>query len=367
MSNAIAEWSVRGRVDLSICGRSLADQRLAEFLAGVERIVATEANVFGSLRVEVSRERGAYARLQSELKRDHRPPFEGLLRAHPVLSIVSTYQSDDARHMAVDWLETAIMHYELESGALSVVVAETCDNLDQLVAFIVGNLLVSAGMLQALHGSVIRWNDRNILIAGDSGSGKTTFCLTALAAGGSIVTEDVTYADFSSQFISVLTRDFVTVRPGTYAAFRDILPSSATMDSVVARLDTPEMLFQFGREYQERMPLPPRVQASLGPVSEIDVCVIPQFRPDVDRPVLRRVRSSRASAVLDCQLERSIGYWITEAVLPRMHSPDEVLSYPRSRIPPEVPVIALTLGLDYRSRFDEIMCDVAEVADGVRI
>lgn len=62
--------------------------------------------------------------------------------------------------------------------------------LSQLLRYAVGRVLAHRGHL-VLHAAVLVIKGQAVLIAGPTGSGKTTLCLAALRAGASVVTDDL--------------------------------------------------------------------------------------------------------------------------------------------------------------------------------
>lgn len=327
--------------------------RVLDYLAGIDQIMPAAGRDAGSVVVKICDDAAGFEAALQRADSGRGPASVGVAALHPKVPGVRVLQSKADLSVVIDWDQRSVMELVPGSGQLDVWAAPALESLEQLVCFVVGNLLVSAYGVQAFHGSVIRWRDRHVLFAGPSGSGKTSFSLALAAAGARWVTEDVTHSSPGGrEFVSVLMRDHISVRPGTYAAFRDVLETHAGLEYRAQQ--SAVRLFALGKTGEAKVPIPPTLIHEVDEVVQpLAAAIFPVIDPRANGVSVQRLSTQDASMFLDCLLVRPVGHVFA---LPLADGVGLQREYPRAAWSTDLPAYSVRVGLDYRDQVADL-CD----------
>lgn len=329
--------------------------RALRYLDGLQIIADQSGSLLPNAVVSVDWDTRRYEHLTA-VNRTYGPAFAGLAAVHPDVPGVCIRQSEDGQHTIIVWNDESVFSYHRGSGRLEVALGPGCRSADYTLGFAVGALAVSSGCVGAHHGSVIRWRDKNVLIAGPSGHGKTSIALAAAASGGRWVTEDVTYMQ-NGIFVATMLRSHLSVRQGTYAYFRDLLPYVAELEGHDDGA-TSHDLFAHGKRREVKISVPPSLILQSAPTTaSVDAVLFPRIHPDAQSVRVSALRREAAVALLDCMLSRPIAFTLMDCVA-QDGSGDGRWRYPGADALHGIPAASVRFPLDYRSSVPAVLDDV---------
>jgi hypothetical protein len=337
--------------------------RSLRYLDGMETIARRSGHSMPSVVLSVDWHPDRFTEVVSRSE-TYGPAFTGLATVHPEVRGVRVRQSDDGRDTIIVWDDESAFSYRRESGRLAVSLGPGCRSADYVLGFAVGALAVSGGCVGAHHGSVVRWRDKNVLIAGASGHGKTSISLAAAAAGGQWVTEDVTYMH-DGTFIATMMRGHLSIRQGTYVYFRDLLPHLTELENEVSSASG-RALFDQGKRHEAKVSVPPSlIWQPASTVDTIDAVLFPRIHPDAGSVRLTSLRPQVAVGLLDCMLSRPIAFTLMDCVRQDASS-DLRWAYPRADRLEGIPAASVRFPLDYRSLVPSVLDELLDLPVAAR-
>lgn len=331
----------------------ICPKQVLTYLRGLDALVPAAACGAGAAEVAFHDGAVAFAGRLARIE-GFSPADVGIAALHPDVPKVRVLQDSNTLAVVVDWQGRALIELVPGSDRIDVWLAPELRSFPQLVCFVVGSLMVAAYGLQAFHGSVVEWKGRAVLLAGASGSGKTSFSLALAAQGARWLTEDTTHtAPGGLEFVPVLMRDHISVRPGTYAAFRDILEPHPALAARIDRTSAAD-LFAMGRTGQARVTIPQSlIGQAPGETAPLAAVVFPTIDSGATGTSVRPLASEHATMVLDSLLMRPIGLLFA---LPLADDTGLPRQYPRARWSSALPAYSVRVGLDYRDHVADL-CD----------
>jgi hypothetical protein len=165
-----------------------------------------------SLRLDVRRD----PLLIEHVRRSRlRPPSEAegsVLAQLPANDIAAAFLSADGRKLVIDWRGGGLMFARRHSGSARTLRGADGAHFGWMLSYVTATTLVRCGLCAVVHGGVVRLRDRNFLIAGPRGSGKTTLALLLVREGAEVVTDDITYVFDRKRFLPCPLRPYMHVR-----------------------------------------------------------------------------------------------------------------------------------------------------------
>lgn len=134
--------------------------------------------------------------------------------------------------------------------------------------------------LMIAHAGAVGLNGRGVLIAGTGGSGKTTACLKALAAGMDYLGEDHTLLGGTENLRAYSLYSCAKIKPGP-------------VPRPVPFIESDVQQFDHWRGEKELIYLYPGFRRQLAPALEIDGIVFPQITA-ADTPAFRKISAAEA-------------------------------------------------------------------------
>jgi hypothetical protein len=147
------------------------------------------------------------------------PPEDGPLANLPRTKYVQVFASPDGDMAALQWAGSSRIFWKAQSDEIGLYLADDSDGTLWMLRYFVFNLFASFHRLIPMHSSLVVWQNQFILLAADSGNGKTTAALAAYFYGGRLLVEDVVYMGYSGRVATVPARHFMNVRPRTMMSF----------------------------------------------------------------------------------------------------------------------------------------------------
>ncbi|MBR6223358.1 MAG: hypothetical protein IKQ71_07955 [Lachnospiraceae bacterium] len=183
----------------------------------------------------------------------------------------------DGEYALVDWRKKALMITRIGSNKLIVLADTVTGELHGLIKHLGTTPFVLSGDIHLIHGTSVNYRGKNIIVAAESGHGKTTFGLLFGFDGGALISEDITYIVNSSQIINTGSKNYITIRKGTLYAFREYFSEFCTEENV-----SPKELYLAREDESVRVALDTiKLHSESGKKLEsIDCVIVPEIDGD---------------------------------------------------------------------------------------
>ena len=189
---------------------------------------------------------------------------------------IDVYETD-GEYVLVNWRKKAYMLTRTGSNKLVVLAAAMSGELHGLIKHLGTAPFVLSGDIHLMHGTSVNYNGKNIIVAAESGHGKTTFGLLFGFNGGALISEDISYITKTSHIINTSSKNYITIRKGTLYAFREYFREFCTEENV-----SPKELYLAGEDESVRVNLDTlRLHCESGKKLEpIDCIIVPEIDGD---------------------------------------------------------------------------------------
>lgn len=183
----------------------------------------------------------------------------------------------DGEYALIDWRKKALMLTNIGSNKLIVSTDVISGELHGLIKHLGTTPFVLSGDIHLMHGTSVNYKGKNIIIAAESGHGKTTFGLLFGLNGGALISEDISYIIESSRIINTGSKNYITIRKGTLYAFREYFSEFCTEEN-----PSPKELYLAGEDESVRVSLDTlRLHSESGNKLEpIDCVIVPEIDGD---------------------------------------------------------------------------------------
>ena len=218
----------------------------AEGLTGENQ--AAEENL---LSVVVEIDEALYQRLSDYAEHECRESEKEVFHHGMPCPGIRVYEiGDGGAYYLSNWRGKAFMLTEAGSNRVAVIAAAVTVELHGLIKHLGSAPFVFSGSIHLMHGTSIHYKDKNIIIAAESGHGKTTFGLLFGLDDGALISEDISYITGDSGIVNTGSKNYITIRKGTLYAFRDHFSEYCPEENV-----SPMELYQAGEDESVRMGL----------------------------------------------------------------------------------------------------------------
>lgn len=189
---------------------------------------------------------------------------------------VDVYEIDE-EYALVNWRKKAYMITRIGSNKLIVLADAVSGELHGLIKHLGTTPFVLSGDIHLMHGTSVNYKGKNIIVAAESGHGKTTFGLLFVFDGGALISEDISYITNSTYIINTGSKNYITIRKGTLYAFREYFSEFCTEENV-----SPKELYLAGEDESVRVALDTlRLHSESGKKLEpIDCVIVPEIDGD---------------------------------------------------------------------------------------
>ena len=265
---------------------------------------------------------------------------------------IDIYEVDDeAADILVSWRHKAFVITKTGSNSLVIVIDSISGEFHGLIKHLGTAPFVLSGKLHLMHGSSIHYNDKNIIIAAESGHGKTTFGLLFGMNGGALISEDISYILGASDIINTGSKNYITVRKGTLYAFREYFKEYCTEDDV-----DPKKLYLAGEDESIRFGLDiiDTYNDSGTTLEKMDIVIVPEIDGDFKGYEISELNSDEINEINRISNRDYNTDWLTPFTA---LNADTVELRNNCRIR-GVRYVRLHTGFDYRDYFDNIITDL---------
>ncbi len=206
---------------------------------------------------------------------------------------IDVYEVDEG-YALVDWRKKAYMITRIGSNKLVVLADAVSGELHGLVKHLGTAPFVLSGDIHLMHGTSVNYEDKNIIVAAESGHGKTTFGLLFGLNGGALISEDISYITESSHIINTGSKNYITIRKGTLYAFREYFSEFCTEENV-----SPKELYLAGEDESVRVSLDTlRLHSESGKKLEpIDCVIVPEIDGDYSGYEINELTSDEIQSI----------------------------------------------------------------------
>lgn len=218
--------------------------------------------------------------------------------------------------------------------------------------------LVCFEELFPVHGSTICYNKSIYLLLADSNKGKTSFTLAFWTRHGSLISEDISYFLPDGRVLDVCARDYITLRMGTLAYFKDYLRD--IYEKFNLQKKSKEDLFTLGKEDSVRISVKKFISKSRYDYDGglVDCILVPNISPENSVTNVTDVSEKDIQCLLKRSCRQNMYRWIGLIMKNRL---DINCDYsPIENIFLKARVHMVSTGLDYLDEFDLIIRNCQE-------
>ena len=308
-------------------------------------------NLTGSesvLGVYVDIDEEVYGRLSDYAENNCRESQEEVFHHRMPCPGIRVYEVETKSYYLSDWRGKAYMLTRTGSNRVVIVAASVTGELHGLIKHLGSAPFVFSKSIHLMHGTSIHYRGKNIIVAAESGHGKTTFGLLFGLDEGALISEDISYITTDSMIVNTGSKNYITIRKGTLYAFRDHFGQYCTEDEV-----SPMELYQAGENESVRVGLDilPAYSEQGKALEPVDLCIVPV----IDGAFLGyEISELTKSEIAEINAISNRDYNV-DWLLPMLSFPAAVVSGTRNNCNISgVRYVRLHTGFDYRDNFNNI-------------
>ncbi len=252
---------------------------------------------------------------------------------------------EDKRIIVVDWMGIGFFIGSIKSNQFYIVGADISNEFISMVKYFITAPFVQNGDIALLHASTVNYKNKNYIIIGESGKGKTSLTILFCSEGGSIVSEDISYILRNGNCLNLRSREYFTLRQGTLAEFKDLF-----QDLKIDNDFSKEKLFKLGKEKQLRVSIDRLSKNGNIDNAKINYLIIPELTDQIVGYEVKEVSEQNIISIINEANRCEMTAWINALLSFNLKGPFDC-----SKVLNKTKGYYLKTDLNYRKRFSEIM------------